>query len=62
MNYNPFEVGEPWATVPDADGNDVAHVKHGFDDWRIADSFYDAENAASRPSVRRSSSSRPTRC
>ena len=44
VNYNPFEVGEPWATVPDADGNDVAHVKHGFDDWRIADSFYDAES------------------
>ena len=45
VNYNPFEAGEPWATVPDANGDDVAHVPFGFDDWRISDSFYDAETA-----------------
>ena len=51
VNYNPFEDGEPWASVVDADGNTVTHAIFTFEDgtsdyWRIVQTEQHAKDAA----------------
>ena len=52
VGYDPFESGEPWASIANVDGDTIPHVPFiaangAVENWRVARTFTDAWNAAS---------------